>query len=287
MTKDVVENRCVRLGQRLLNLRKERGLTLLGLAVRANVDDSKLAKIEKGQVNITYDTLINICQGLDMLPKDFMDFEVGTRTSAERDSRLLAKFVDSLSRIRPLAKALAEELIKAVAVRQMFPDKFQVERQEHCQCLYYVAKGKLCLESAKNRYAGPIGFVTEGHFYLEPNGFQKGRRSEVSLRAIEFSIVLCISHKELRKILRHFNGFGRVLNKLVGQGKEVAEIYATVRAAGTVDERMAAVHNGAPLWLPAIPKGFLAPYLDMALSSVVTARKKYLKNGQRVGAKLC
>ena len=52
------------IGRQLLALRHERGLTLRSAAPLCGVHYSTLGQVEKGQINITLDTLEGIAQGL-------------------------------------------------------------------------------------------------------------------------------------------------------------------------------------------------------------------------------
>ena len=57
------------MGRRLRELREEQGLSLRTLAGKTRIDNSKIAKIEKGQVNITFMILLRLCGGLSIQPK--------------------------------------------------------------------------------------------------------------------------------------------------------------------------------------------------------------------------
>jgi transcriptional regulator with XRE-family HTH domain len=65
-----------KLGVRLNKLRTEKQLSLRQLADLSDVDFSKIGKIEKGQVNITFTTLVALSKALDVLPKDFLNFKL-------------------------------------------------------------------------------------------------------------------------------------------------------------------------------------------------------------------
>ena len=44
------------------------------LSFHSNLDSSKLTKIEKGQINITFDTLIELAVTYELKPKQLFDF---------------------------------------------------------------------------------------------------------------------------------------------------------------------------------------------------------------------
>ena len=60
------------IGNRLLALRKDRGLTQGELAERAGLADRTYADIERGTVNMRLSTLIKICEALRVRPDDLL-----------------------------------------------------------------------------------------------------------------------------------------------------------------------------------------------------------------------
>jgi transcriptional regulator with XRE-family HTH domain len=63
------------MGKKLLKLRKERGLTMREMAQRIGTDNSKLSKIEKGQINITYLKFLSLLKAIDVSPTEFFKEE--------------------------------------------------------------------------------------------------------------------------------------------------------------------------------------------------------------------
>jgi transcriptional regulator with XRE-family HTH domain len=57
------------MGKRLRELREEQQISLRTLSGRARIDNSKISKIEKGQINITFLILLRLCAGLEVKPK--------------------------------------------------------------------------------------------------------------------------------------------------------------------------------------------------------------------------
>ncbi|HEX6193563.1 MAG TPA: helix-turn-helix transcriptional regulator [Chitinophagaceae bacterium] len=64
-----------RFGQHLADLRKEKSLSLRDVSSACDIDNSKIAKIEKGMINITFTTIIELAAGLDVHPKKLFDYE--------------------------------------------------------------------------------------------------------------------------------------------------------------------------------------------------------------------
>jgi len=63
-----------RLGKRIVEIRSNLGLKQIDLAMRAEIDDAFLRRIETGRVNPTVRTLEKIARGLDVPMKDLFDF---------------------------------------------------------------------------------------------------------------------------------------------------------------------------------------------------------------------
>ena len=62
-------------GKRLAHLRKAKKLSFRKLATLCNVDYSDIKKFEKGEVNITIATLIDLSIGLSIHPKELLNFK--------------------------------------------------------------------------------------------------------------------------------------------------------------------------------------------------------------------
>jgi DNA-binding Xre family transcriptional regulator len=61
-------------GENLKRLRQERNLSLRELAAKCDLYDGKISKIENGQYNIQLSTIFELAKGLEVQPKDLMDF---------------------------------------------------------------------------------------------------------------------------------------------------------------------------------------------------------------------
>lgn len=62
-------------GNRLNQLRKAKKLSFRKLAILCDIDYSDIKKFEKGEVNITILTLIELSIGLDVHPKELLNFD--------------------------------------------------------------------------------------------------------------------------------------------------------------------------------------------------------------------
>ncbi|MBQ6555182.1 MAG: helix-turn-helix transcriptional regulator, partial [Firmicutes bacterium] len=62
----------ITIGNKLLTIRKKRGLTQAETAEKANLSDRTYADIERGTANMRVDTLVNICSALGITPNDIL-----------------------------------------------------------------------------------------------------------------------------------------------------------------------------------------------------------------------
>ena len=62
-------------GENLRNLRKQKGLSLRQMSYACSIDNSKIAKIEKGMVNVTFTTLLQLALALDTHPCSLLEYE--------------------------------------------------------------------------------------------------------------------------------------------------------------------------------------------------------------------
>jgi transcriptional regulator with XRE-family HTH domain len=63
-------------GENLRKLRKTKGLSLREMSYACSIDNSKIAKIEKGLINITYTTLLQLAVALEVHPRSLVDYEL-------------------------------------------------------------------------------------------------------------------------------------------------------------------------------------------------------------------
>lgn len=64
-------------GNNVREIRGSQGLSLRGLATMCNLDHSGIARIEKGQKNITILTILELAKGLQVHPKELFDLDFG------------------------------------------------------------------------------------------------------------------------------------------------------------------------------------------------------------------
>ncbi|RUT68492.1 XRE family transcriptional regulator [Flavobacterium cupreum] len=74
---DVKREFLVRFGKRLNKIRKSKGLSYRKLATLCEtIDHSYISKIEKGEANITLETILELLIALGASPRDLFDFEI-------------------------------------------------------------------------------------------------------------------------------------------------------------------------------------------------------------------
>jgi transcriptional regulator with XRE-family HTH domain len=61
-------------GENLRQLRKAKGLSLREMSYACSIDNSKIAKIEKGMINITLTTLLQLAVALEATPSTLLDY---------------------------------------------------------------------------------------------------------------------------------------------------------------------------------------------------------------------
>jgi transcriptional regulator with XRE-family HTH domain len=62
-------------GKKLKHLRLQQNLTYRSMAERCDIDSSDISKIEKGKIDIQLKTILELCKGLNMHPKELFDFD--------------------------------------------------------------------------------------------------------------------------------------------------------------------------------------------------------------------
>ena len=62
-------------GENLKRIRESKNLSFRKLAQRCDIDYSNLNKIEKGKINISLTTVLELSKGLDVHPKELFDFD--------------------------------------------------------------------------------------------------------------------------------------------------------------------------------------------------------------------
>ena len=62
-------------GENLRKLRKQKKLSLRQMSYACSIDNSKIAKIEKGKINITYTTLLQLAHALEIHPSSLLNYD--------------------------------------------------------------------------------------------------------------------------------------------------------------------------------------------------------------------
>jgi transcriptional regulator with XRE-family HTH domain len=64
-----------KLGLNIKKLREAKGLSFRELSYACDIDNSKISKIEKGQVNITLKTILQLAKALEVTPSELLNTE--------------------------------------------------------------------------------------------------------------------------------------------------------------------------------------------------------------------
>jgi transcriptional regulator with XRE-family HTH domain len=70
--KDIKE----KFGRQLKSIRIEKQLTQVTLGVKCGLDDSQISKLERGVWDIQLSTIVILAKGLDIEPKELLDFKI-------------------------------------------------------------------------------------------------------------------------------------------------------------------------------------------------------------------
>lgn len=61
-----------KLGANIKRLREMKNLSLRELSYACDIDNSKISKIEKGQINITFTTILQLANALEISPSELL-----------------------------------------------------------------------------------------------------------------------------------------------------------------------------------------------------------------------
>ena len=64
-----------KLGLDIKKLREAKGLSFRELSYACDIDNSKISKIEKGQINITFTTILQLAKALEVNPSELLQTE--------------------------------------------------------------------------------------------------------------------------------------------------------------------------------------------------------------------
>jgi ribosome-binding protein aMBF1 (putative translation factor) len=64
----------IKFGHHLKTIRKSKSLSFRKLATKCNVEHADIARYEKGELNMSFNTLIELSLGLEIPLKELMDF---------------------------------------------------------------------------------------------------------------------------------------------------------------------------------------------------------------------
>lgn len=73
MIRDSDKKKLKLLGANIKRLREAKQLSLRDMSYACNIDNSKIAKIEKGQINITFTTILQIADALETNPSEILN----------------------------------------------------------------------------------------------------------------------------------------------------------------------------------------------------------------------
>lgn len=72
--KEKDKKRLKKFGQHLKKLREKKGLSVRELASRCDVEYAKISRLENNKANLTLTTFLELADGLEIDPKELVDF---------------------------------------------------------------------------------------------------------------------------------------------------------------------------------------------------------------------
>ena len=72
MIRQIDKGNLKKLGANIKRLREMKNLSLRELSYACDIDNSKISKIEKGQINITFTTILQLAKALDISPSELL-----------------------------------------------------------------------------------------------------------------------------------------------------------------------------------------------------------------------
>ena len=76
MGKDFSQDYLKKFGENLKKIREAKGYSLRSLSAECKIDHSDIAKMEKGEINITILTIYELSTALHVPPKKLLDFDI-------------------------------------------------------------------------------------------------------------------------------------------------------------------------------------------------------------------
>ena len=61
-------------GNNVRSIREKKNLSVRDVSYACSIDNSKISKIENGQINVTLTTILDLAKGLEVHPKELFDF---------------------------------------------------------------------------------------------------------------------------------------------------------------------------------------------------------------------
>lgn len=105
------------IGERIRQVRKSKGLTQEELAEKAGINASYMGTVERGDRNISIETLEKIMKGLDVTPTDFFQFHEIESDDLKNENDKLLEMMKSLLYNRPVEEnKLIYRVIKDILI---------------------------------------------------------------------------------------------------------------------------------------------------------------------------
>lgn len=281
------------MGQRLKQLRTDNGLPLRELAKRSGIDNSKIAKIERGKVNITYTMLLDLFAGLSIHPQLFFDFDyeggqiprvirefVAEKKEPQKGVHYkfwaLNEFFDAFTAGQPISEDGKEKIAKVLERRDIFPGIDRKQHRELCNGLYFTDSGALGLYFGEKTLGPPIGFVPDGELFLDWRRYTGHKAGQIFFSAERISIIYSITYKNL-KILQRDEELKVPIDRIIRDSGAMLKKRSRVLRMKIPGRRISFLLKEEPAWVRKMSLRLLGSYLDVSTQTVHKARYKYFK----------
>lgn len=265
------------LGERMKFLRDGAGYSLRDAETKTGINNSRIAKIEKGKLTINMRTFFDILQAYQVHPKDFFNNEAdwtgkdrtdpgksGSKAVADEIGRNLIEKMPIPRSWRPL---LAKKAAKVNAIEGQVILKPRPEAND----LIFVCEGVVEILQKYRKGGENRGFLVAGDIYVGGASAADNPGSFSGLVVCQNATIYRIPGATIEDCCNHSKEFKSFIEANAYRVKQFSFQYRTMRQL-RVEERMNWLEENFPKWIDAVPKAKLADYLAVT-PEVITKYK--------------
>ena len=176
--------------------------------------------------------------------------------------------------IYPLPEALRDHLEDIVKERKLKKKDFLLKTGQVCGNIYFVEEGLLRSFYEKGGREISFAFMKEGEICVDLESFLTQEYSQRSIQALEDSTLSYITHDELQRIYRDFDGFNRI-GRVMTEQCFIPAIQKNVSLWMQPSQvRYQWLVKRSPELLQRVPAKYLASYLGITESMLSMVRNQ-------------